>query len=370
MKSEIAQRQEKARDLMSNKGFSGLVLATAQNIQDFTGVLETSVQTCGVVVFAQQPQPALAVLWLDAEAAQGEAEGVSVETYTPTTQGKVIAAILERLGCTKGTIGMDDRAMRSVGNAVRGSLPDAEPVNASLMIEEELRSVKSEEEIRYIQKACQIAEQGMKAAAASLKPGVTELEVAAVAESQMIKLGSDILRHTTVVASGSRIRLIHAFATQKKVESGDIVAIDLGAVYRGYCSDLARTFVVGNPDEELKKGFEVFRGAQDALLQKIRPGESIHELQEVPRKAAEAAGHGLVGHVGHNMGLQVEEHPFVMGAASPEQDREIKENNVLAFFQGSIKREQNLGIRLEDTVLVTDSGAKLLTNYPRELFVC
>jgi len=355
---------------MSNKGFSGLVLATAQNIQYFAGVLEPSVQTCGVVVFTQQAQPVLAVLWLDAEAAQEEVEGLSIETYTPTTHGKVIAEILERLGSTKGVIGMDDRALRVVGNSVRRSLPDTELVNTSLAIEEEVRSVKSEEEIRYIQKACQIAEQGMRAAAESLKPGVTELEVAALAESQMIKLGSDRLKHATVVASGSRVRLIHAFATQKKIESGDIVAIDLGAVYRGYCSDLARTFVVGSPDEELKKGFDVLRSAQDALLQKLRPGVSIQELQAVPREAVEAAGHRLVGHVGHNIGLQVEEHPFIMGAASPEQDSKIEKNMVVAFFQGSIRRERNLGIRLEDTVVVTESGAKMLTTYPGELISC
>lgn len=369
MNQEIKQRQEAARNLLAEKDLSGLVLATPQNIQYFTGVTEPSVHTCGKVILAQLPQAVLAVLWLDQEAAKMQAEEASVEAYSPTTQGAVIAEILKRLGGAKGPIGMDSRALQVLENALRLSLPDAPLVNVSTSVEE-LRSVKSEEEVSLIKKACEIAEQGMKAAAESLKPGMTELQVAALAEHKMMMLGSDKLRHITGVASGFRASLPHAFATQKKIEAGDVVAIDLGAVYHGYCSDLARTFVVGEPGKELRDAFDTLCRAQDTVLGKLRPGITIHELQLIPREFVRATGHQMVGHMGHNIGLQVEEHPQLVGATTPDPNLIIRENNVLAFFQGSIRREEgsSLGIRLEDTVLVTASGAKMLTNYPRELY--
>jgi Xaa-Pro aminopeptidase len=209
----------------------------------------------------------------------------------------------------------------------------------------------------------------MSIAAKSLRPGITELEIAYLAEQRMIELGSDRMRHMTSVASGPRTKLVHAFATRKKIEAGEMVAIDLGAVIQGYCSDLARTFVIGGPDDDLKAAFGVFRDAQDQVIQKLTTGKAIDEIQALPRDIVKAAGYPMVGHIGHNIGLGIEEHPFLMGAVTPDPEATARENNVLAFFQGSIKREGkvNLGIRLEDTVLVTAKGARLLTSYPREL---
>ncbi|MFC2060181.1 M24 family metallopeptidase, partial [Chloroflexota bacterium] len=295
MKKEIAQRRERLRNLMREKDFDGVVLAMAQNLQYLTGIMEPSLQACGVLVMAGQASPVLAVLWLDAEAAQSQVEGVNIKTYTAATHGQVIAEAVKGLGLSRGRIGLDDQALRRLGKALGKSLPDVEFVNASHILEGDLRGVKSKEEIDCIEHACQIVEQGMETAAELLKPGITELELAAEAESRMIKLGSERPRHITIVASGSRARLVHPFASQKKIEPGDIVAIDMGATYHGYCSDLARTFAVGEPDAELKRGFDVFLKAQEATLEKLRPGVSIKELQAVPIKVVEAAGYKLVG---------------------------------------------------------------------------
>ncbi len=371
MKSEITRRQDAVQSLMSSEGISGLILATPQNIQYFTGVTEPSTLTCGKVIFGQQIQPILAVLWLDQEATQQQTIETSVKVYSQTTQGKVVVRALEQLGGLQGTIGMDSHAMQVLKGSVYGILPpDVEIIDISNAVEG-VRSVKSEEEIQCIKKACEIADEGMKAAEEVLKSGVTELQVAALVEHRMMMLGSDRLRHTTGVASGSRSRLPHAFASQKQIEAGDTVVIDFGAVYQGYCSDIARTFVVGKPDKELKAAFDVFRQAQEAVLQRLRPGVAIQEILAVAREFTKADGYQMVGYMGHNIGLQVEEHPYLMGAATPDPNAIIRENNVVAFFQGSIKREGvlNLGLRLEDTVLVTESGAKMLTTYPRELIV-
>ena len=279
----------------------------------------------------------------------------------------MISKILERFGINKDRIGVDERALKRLGSSLRRALPNAELVDISNTVA--LRAVKSEEEIRCIEKACKISEQGMKMALESVQPGMTELEVAVLAEQQMIRLGSDRLKHITILASGSRARLIHPFATHKKIARGDLVVVDLGAVYGGYCSDLARTIVVGKPDEETKNAFETLRTVQDRVLEKLCPGISIKEIEAVALETARANGHQLLNFVGHSIGLEVEEYPFLRTAGAPDPDLKLEKNMVVAFLQGSIQRKRNVGIRLEDTVLITESGAKLLTAYPRELVI-
>ena len=370
MINEIVQRQEKARDFMRRNGYCGLVMATLQNIQYFTDVTEPSMQTCGVVIITQEPEAVFAVLWVEKDTAIEQAKEVSVKTYTPDSQGKVILKILEQLGGTEGPVAMDITATTWLGGSFKRNLPKVEVINATFAIEEQIRSVKSETEIEFIRKACEIADAGMKTAAEALKPGMTELEVASLAQHRMVTLGSDAIKHTIYVASGSRARLLHPRATQKKISAGEMVTIDLGAVIHGYTSDLARTFFIGKPPEQLQKAFETLRGAQDIMLEKLCPGITVNEIQAVPQKFTETAGFPMVGGLmGHNVGLEVEEQPFLMRNGGSNPEVKIEKNNILAFFQGSVKHDKvlNLGIRLEDTILVTESGAKMLTTYPREL---
>lgn len=367
MNSEIIQRREKARNLMRDRGYEALVLSVAENIQYLTGVTEPSVHACSVLIVTQRSRPVLAVLWLDEEFAQKQTKDADIKTYTAYTQGTIIIKTLKDLGVTKGKIGMDDISLELLRNSLRRSLSNIELINATEEAEG-LRSVKTDEEISFIQKACAIADEGMKIAVESLKPGMTELQVASLAEHHMITLGSDRLKHPTILASGPRTKLPHAWATQKQIENGDLVTIDLGAVYNGYCSDIARTAVVGKPTTELRDALNAFRIAQDTVLQQLRPGVTTGEIQIAAEEATKATGYRLLAHVGHNIGLQVEEHPFLESSTAVGSDSKIERNMIVAFFQGSIQANQNLGIRLENTALITESGAKMLTTYPRNLF--
>lgn len=370
MINEIAQRQEKARNFMQRNSYSGLVMATPQNIQYFTDVTEPSIQTCGVVIITQKPETVFAVLWVEKDTAIEQAKEVSIKTYTPTSQGKVILRILEQLGGTEGPVAMDITATTWLGGSFKRNLPKVEVINATFAIEEQIRSVKSETEIEFIRKACEITDAGMKTAAEALKPGMTELEVASLAQHRMVTLGSDAIKHTIYVGSGPRARLLHSSATQKKISAGEIVSIDLGAVIHGYTSDLARTFFIGKPPEQLQRAFDTLRGAQDIMLEKLCPGITVNEIQAVPQEFTKTAGFPMVGGLmGHNVGLEVEEQPFLKRNGGSNPEVKIEKNNILAFFQCSVKHGKvlNLGIRLEDTILVTESGAKMLTTYPREL---
>ncbi|MCD6391093.1 MAG: aminopeptidase P family protein [Dehalococcoidia bacterium] len=370
MINEIVQRQEKARDFMRRNGYSGLVVSTPQNIQYFTDVTEPSMQTCGVVIITQESEAVFAVLWVEKDTAVEQTKGVNVKTYTMASQGKEVLKVLKQLGGIQGPVAMDTTAMTELGDSFKCNLPEVEVVDVTEAIEEQIRSVKSETEIEFIRRACEIADAGMKTVAEAMKPGMTELEVASLAQHRMVTLGSDAIKHTIYVASGPRARLIHPRATQKKISAGEIVTIDMGAVIHGYTSDIARTFFIGKPPEQLQKAYETLRGAQSIMLEKLCPGIAINEIQAIPREFAKTSEFPMVGPVvGHNIGLAVEEQPFLMRNGESNPEAKIEKNNILAFFQCSVKQGKvlNLGIRLEDTVLVTESGAEMLTTYPREL---
>ena len=354
---------------MNSNDFDALVMSTTENIQYFTGVVEPSLHACGVAILPQRGQPALAMMWLDKEVLKEEIKDITVTAYYPHTQGKVVSETLGRLGATE-RIGMDSRALTVLANSFKHSLPNVQLINASHEIDE-LRAVKSEEEIQFIRKACEIADQGMRVALESLKPGMTELQVAAMAEQEMMMLGSDRMKHHPIVASGHRAGLVHPFASQKKIEKGELVAIDLGAVFRGYCSDIARTLVLGEPSEEIKVAFDALRSAQTSVLHKLRPGISIQEIEKTARRCVQDAGYRLIGHMGHGIGLKVEERPFLDSTMVSSPDLKVEKDMVFAFCQGLIVRgKRNLGVRLEDTVVVTESGSKMLTTFPGELLIC
>jgi len=364
--AEIADRLARAKKLVEAKGLEAIIAAAPENIQYLTGVTEASVHACAACVVGRNLEPALAVMWLDESIARKQAKCLVIKTYNPYSQGKVIAKVLEDSRAKKGKIGMDGKAMTFLGSTVRKELPNLELVSAETAMDE-LRWIKTEAEIGLIKKSCRIADKGMKAALESLKPGMTELEIAAIAEKEMISSGSDELKHRTIVASGYRAGLVHPFAMHKKIMKGELVTIDLGAVYKGYCSDIARTAFMGKPSESVNRAFEALRRAQEAALSKIRPNVAIKDLENTANKTAESLGCKLIGHVGHSIGLRTEEDPHLWSIKMPSPER-LEKNMVLALFQSAAQTSQCVGPRLEDTLVVRKSGAKILTVYPKDIF--
>lgn len=364
--SKILSTVARAKKLVEEKSFDAIIASAPENIQYLTSVSEPSVHACAALIIGRNQAPTLVVMWLDEAAARKQAVGTLIKTYTPYNQDRVIAETLEVSGIRNGKIGMDGKAMTFLANSIRKYLPDFNFINADAAMDE-LRWVKTEAEINLIKKSCRIADKGMKAALESLKPGITELEIAALAEKEMIYSGSDELKHRTMVASGYRTGLVHPFATQKKILKGELVTVDMGAVYRGYCSDIARTAFMGKPTEQVKRAFEALQRAQEAALDKIRPKAAIKEVEEAANKTAESLGCKLIGHVGHSIGLRTEEDPHLWSIKMPTP-KKLEKNMVLALFQSAAQMDQCVGPRLEDTLVVSDSGAKVLTAYPQDIF--
>lgn len=227
-----------------------------------------------------------------------------------------------------------------------------------------LRSVKEDWEIERLREAEAIGDRAFKKILNIIKPGMTELSVAAHLEFIMKQEGAEALSFDTIVASGINSSMPHAVPTNKVIEAGDFITMDFGCIYRGYCSDMTRTVVMGKADNKQKEIYEVVRSAQQKALDFIKAGYKGKEADKVARDEIKKAGYGkYFGHgLGHGVGLYIHEEPRL----SPSEENVIRAGMVETVEPGIYIPDFG-GVRIEDMVVVTDEGIINLTNSPKEL---
>jgi len=273
-----------------------------------------------------------------------------------------IVAALEREE-VKGRIGIEAKAL-SHGSyiSLSESLKGYELVDVSGLLSE-MRAVKDQYEIEAITEAAKIAEDALRIGLDACCAGALECEVAAEIEYFMRKKGYTAA-FETIVASGTRSALPHGFATRKRIENGDLVVIDLGAKHDGYCSDMTRTVTIGQASARQKALLEAVAEAQEAAIDAVEPGKQASEIDKVARDVLRRCGlacyfnHSL----GHGVGLAVHEAPGI----SQTSKTQLKPGMVFTVEPGVYLPGYG-GVRIEDMVLVTEKGARLLTSFARLL---
>ena len=227
-----------------------------------------------------------------------------------------------------------------------------------------LRKVKDEEEIKLIRKAAEITSRAMEKAYEIVQPGMTEIEAVAEIEYEMRKAGAWGYAFETLLASGPRTAYCHGYCTEKKIKKGELVVIDLGAVYKGYRADMTRTLVVGKPSKKQEKIFNIVREAQEKAFQSVKSGKKAKDIDAIARNFIKEAGYGeyFVHGLGHGVGLNVHEPPTL----NSESKDKLKAGNVVTIEPG-IYIPGFGGVRIEDTVLVKRRGAERLTKGPYAL---
>lgn len=233
-------------------------------------------------------------------------------------------------------------------------------------IVEEIRQIKDPDEIEMLRKAEAITDQALVETYPMVRPGVTENELAMHLEMRMRQLGAEGVGFETIVASGRRSSMPHGVASDKKVEIGDFVTFDCGAVYRGYHADLTRTVVVGEPTPEQRKVYEIVLQSQRAALEGLRAGITGRDGDALARRVIDEAGYGQAfGHgLGHSVGLEIHESPRLSPA-----DNSILRPGVAITVEPGIYLEGWGGVRIEDLVIITENGCLNLSSSPKELLV-
>jgi len=227
-----------------------------------------------------------------------------------------------------------------------------------------LSTIKDKAEIELIQKAVAISDTAFERILGYIKPGLREIEVAAELEYQMKMLGSDKPAFDTIVASGYRAAFPHGVASTKKIAKGDLVTFDFGAFYKGYVSDMTRTVVVGKATARQKKIYNIVLKAQLAGIKKIKAGVHGTAVDAASRKIIDRAGYKKnFGHgTGHGIGIYVHVAPNL----GPKSTDTLKKGMVVTVEPGIYIAKWG-GVRIEDDVLVTPKGGKVLNKAPKNL---
>lgn len=229
------------------------------------------------------------------------------------------------------------------------------------------RAVKSIEEISAIRRACAIADKALEMTLPEIRAGRTELEVARILDFNMFSLGAEEVSFKTIVASGANGALPHAIPSDKVIEVGDLVVIDYGCKVDGYCSDTTRTFAIGKISDEARAVYNLVLAAQIGALGEIKAGRKCSDMHIFARNIFKNAGMAeyFVHSLGHGIGLDIHEYPYL----APSNTETILEVGNIVSDEPGLYLPNKLGVRIEDTVLVSDNGAEALTLFPKELSV-
>ncbi|KEO83983.1 M24 family metallopeptidase [Tumebacillus flagellatus] len=227
-----------------------------------------------------------------------------------------------------------------------------------------MRLQKDEAEVAIMKKAAEIADRSVEAAVRAIAVGKTEAEIVAVIESTMKSLGASGPSFSTIVLAGDRSALPHGTPGNRKIQAGDFVLLDLGAVYEGYCSDITRTVVVGEPSDEQVLIYEAVLAANLAGIAATKAGLPAKVVDAAARQTIEGFGYGeyFTHRVGHGLGIEIHEFPSMHG----NNEAQLVTGMVFTIEPGIYVPGLG-GVRIEDDVLVTADGVEVLTSYPKEL---
>jgi Xaa-Pro aminopeptidase len=226
-----------------------------------------------------------------------------------------------------------------------------------------LRLIKDDEEIANVKRACEITDKCFSMLLEFIKPGITEKQIARKIQD-FYNDNAEGESFETIVASGENSSKPHAVPTDRKINTNDIITIDMGCKINGYCSDMTRTIFVGSITPEQKQIYELVLANQKKALDEIREGANIKTISKSVESDFNVNGQTLIHSLGHGVGLDIHEAP----AINIKNDSLLKENMIITDEPG-IYIAGNFGIRIEDTVLVTKKGAISLTESNKECII-
>lgn len=347
----------KLRNALKNQELDGLIITNPYNRRyttDFTG-------TAGLALITQTDQIFITDFRYTEQAAE-QAVGFEIVQHKQSII-KELADQIKKHDLNRVGFEQDDLTY-SVYQQYREAI-DADLVPTSRMIEK-LRMIKTDEELKIMSRAAEIADLAYDHILKTVEPGMTEIDVSNALEFSMRENGATSSSFDIIVASGHRSALPHGVASSKKIAKGELVTLDFGALYNGYCSDITRTFAVGEISEELHDIYQTVLQAHLQGLANIKPGMTGKEADAFSRDYIKDKGYGeYFGHgTGHGLGLEVHEEPRL----SPTGQIVLEENMVVTVEPG-IYIPNVGGCRIEDDLVITADGNRSLNKAPKELIV-
>ncbi|MFB6362681.1 M24 family metallopeptidase [Paenibacillus elgii] len=352
------QRIGRLRSLLEQKGLPALLITNATNRKYMTGFTGSA----GYVLITADRAVLLTDFRYVTQASE-QAAGYEIVEHGP----KVVESIndlLRKWGISKLGFEQTDLSYGTYSSYAE-ALGGIEFVPTGGLVES-LRMIKDDGEIAIMQQAADLADRAFVHVLGLLKSGVKELDISLEIEMFVRKHGAASTSFETIVASGERSALPHGKASDKIIGTGEFVTLDFGAYYKSYCSDITRTVIVGTPTDKHRDIYKIVLEAQMEALERIKPGMTGTEADAVARDIIKRYGYGdHFGHgTGHGLGMEVHEAPRL----SVQGDVVLTPGMVVTVEPG-IYLPGFGGVRIEDDIVITETGNRRLTQSSKDLIV-
>ena len=354
-------RIERLRQALGENEIDAMLVSSPENrryLSGFTG-------SAGYLLISEGGQ-VLVTDFRYTEQAERQSTGYRVERMTAGSAWKWLPELAADSGVSRIGFEASDVSV-AVHSAFKKAITEHDEQTDVTLVEtselvDKMRAVKDREELEILTKAIEVTDRALEYVAATVEPGVTEGEIAWELEKSMREQGAEGLAFETIVAAGPNGALPHHLADETPIQEGQAVVIDMGAKYDGYCADLTRTIVVGEPDEKFAEVYNTVLRAQIEAEEQVRPGMTGQEVDAVSRDIISEAGYGdNFGHsLGHGVGLAVHEYPRV----GPTADDAIEDGMVFTIEPGIYLSGWG-GVRIEDIVVMENGRARVLSRAPK-----
>jgi Xaa-Pro aminopeptidase len=350
-------RIARLRDALGGAGVDALLVTNLTNVRylcGFSGSNGQMLVTPSDAVFFTDPR-------YRARAGQ-LVEGADVVVYDAFLH-ESLAPALETTGTSK--VGIESTTMTvATRDQLVEKLPGVELAPTKNLVEE-LRRRKEDEEVALLREAVRIGDETFTWVLDRLGPGRTEREIALDLEVEMRRRGADSISFDPIVGSGPLSAHIHHTPSDRELAAGDLVLLDFGARWGGYCSDLTRTVVLGSASERQKELYAAVLASQAAGIEAVAPGASGVAVDAAARKVFEDGGYDSFGHgLGHGVGLDIHEQPRLHKTSEDT----LAVADVVTVEPGFYETGTG-GIRIEDCVLVTEDGREVLGKSPKDTLI-
>jgi len=322
-----------------------------------------------VLLFAKDQVPAIVMPELELQKVVSLPYELQVFEYPedPSEWDKAFRKAMQTLGLDGKRIGVEPRQLRLLEfSYVKSGAPEADYPDASDVLSS-LRLRKDKTEVEAMRRAVKIAQGALEATIPEVKIGMTEKELASELVMQLLRYGSESeLPFAPIVSGGPNSANPHASPTERKLRAGDLLVVDWGATHAGYISDLTRTFAVGEVDEEYKKIHKIVQDANAAGCAAAKPGVPCADVDKAAREVIEKSGYGkyFTHRTGHGIGMEGHEEPYMRS-----DNMQLLEPGMAFTVEPGIYLPGRNGVRIEDNVVITDAGADILSDMPREMRV-
>ncbi len=346
---------------MDELGVDVLVVAVGADLPYLTGYEAMPLERLTMLVVPRDAAATLVVPRLEAPRVEERPDAFELRPWGETEDP---VAIVRELSGPAGRVAVGDQTWASFVLDLQAAFGQVELVKASQVLAP-LRAVKDSDEIAALRAAAHAVDSIALEMAQQRFSGRTEADVSREFVDRMLDLGHE-RANFAIVGSGPNGASPHHEAGERVIRQGDVVVCDFGGRMRGYCSDMTRTYIVGSPTEEFTEMFDVLAGAQAAAVEAVEPGVACEEVDEAARRVITDAGYGdyFIHRTGHGIGLEAHEQPYIV--AGNRQPLEV--GHAFSIEPGIYFPEQ-YGSRIEDIVVVSESGADPLNLAPHHPYV-